>query len=93
MRRIKEIAKERDIAWDKVWYHRCQMNMLKRYPKEKDPKKRKAYEEAEKIGKKMEKKYGKKNLSPYDDFDLGMINGRLETLNWILGDDWGNLDT
>ena len=93
MRKIKEIAKERDIAWDKIWYDRHKVGMEKRYPKDKDPESRKAYERGAKLAKKMEKKYGKKNLGPYDDFDWGQLNGRLETLNWILGDDWGMLDT
>ena len=93
MRKIKQIVKERDIACDQVWYDRHQVGMQKRYPKEKDPESRKAYQHGEKVAKKMEKKYGKKNLGPYDDFDWGKINGRLETLRWVLGDDWGNLDT
>jgi hypothetical protein len=43
--------------------------------------------------KKVEEKYGKKNLGPYDDFEWGMINGKLSALRWALGDDWDFLDT
>lgn len=45
-----------------------------------------------KSAKKVEKKYGKKNLS-WDDFEWGMLNGKLSTLRWVMGDEWDNLDT
>lgn len=43
--------------------------------------------------KKVEKKYGKKGLGPHDDFEWGMINGKLSALRWVLGEDWDMLDT
>lgn len=41
----------------------------------------------------VECRYGKKNLGPWDDFEWGMINGKLSALRWVLGDDWDMLDT
>jgi hypothetical protein len=41
----------------------------------------------------VERRYGKKNLGPWDDFEWGMINGKLSALRWVLGDDWDMLDT
>jgi len=51
------------------------------------------WEMARKAAKKVEKEYGKKNLGPWDDFEWGMINGKLSALRWVLGDEWDFLDT
>lgn len=41
----------------------------------------------------IEAKYGVENLGPFDEFEWGMINGKLSMLRWMLGDEWDNLDT
>jgi len=46
-----------------------------------------------KAAKKAERKLGKVNCGPWDDFEWGMINGKLSALRWVLGDDWDMLDT
>ena len=46
-----------------------------------------------KAAKRVENKYGTKNLGPYSDFDWGMINGKLSAIRWILGEEWDMLDT
>jgi hypothetical protein len=46
--------------------------------------------------KRIEKEYGgKKGLRNYykNDFEWGMMNGKLSALRWVLGDDWDMLDT
>jgi hypothetical protein len=44
---------------------------------------------------KLEKKYRKKKLRNYyhNDFEWGMLNGKLSALRWVLGGEWDMLDT
>lgn len=50
------------------------------------------WEGALESAKKVEDIYGKENLL-FDDFNWGMINGKLSALRWVIGDEWDNLDT
>lgn len=42
----------------------------------------------------VEEDYGLAELGPWDDFEWGMLNGKLSAIRWMLGEDWeSTLDT
>jgi hypothetical protein len=40
-----------------------------------------------------EEELGPDKIGPWDDFEWGMINGKLSAIRWVLGDEWDMLDT
>ena len=107
-RLLSEILNSIDELTDKVWYDRHQMRLqliengaLKIVDKEifpidahtRRPIQRDIWKGALKAARRVEKKYGVKNLGAWSDFEWGMINGKLSALRWVLGDEWDNLDT
>ena len=106
-RRLTEIFDAIDELCTKIWYNRHQVTReqieagkIKIVEKEtfpvknhfKRPIQRDVWEGALKSAAKVEKKYGRKNLGPWDDFEWGMLNGKLSALRWVLGDEWDMLE-
>ena len=51
------------------------------------------WEGALKAARKTEEEVGRELLGPWDDFEWGVINGKLSAIRWVLGDEWDMLDT
>lgn len=107
-RRLAEIVETIDEMVTKVWYNRHQFmqeqieeGIIKIVEKETYPIKdhrtrpiqRDIWEGALKAAAEVENRFGLENLGPWDDFEWGMINGKLSALRWVLGDEWDMLDT
>ena len=107
-RSLSELLKAEDLLFHQVWYTRhwnlrikIKDGDVKLVDKESYP--RNSHEPetclkdvwlgALRAAKRVEKKYGNKNLGPWDDFEWGMINGKLSAIRWMLGDEWDMLDT
>ena len=94
-RRLTEIIDAIDELYNKVWFNRHQIlredieeGSVKIVEKETFPIKdhktrpiqRNIWEGALKAAEKVEKRFGIENLGPWDDFEWGMINGKLSSI-------------
>lgn len=86
MRKKSEILTAEEEFLDKVWYNRSFV-----YDSSKLRPDILVGREASRM--RVEEKYGEEALGPFDDFEWGMINGKLSALRWVMGEDWDMLDT
>ncbi|MBX4911678.1 MULTISPECIES: PIN domain-containing protein [Rhizobium] len=106
-RTLSELLEAENLLYRQVWYnrhhnlrHRISIGETK-VVDEIDLSKRPAqsliardtWASALAAAKRTEDEVGVENLGPWDDFEWGMINGKLSAIRWVLGADWDFLDT
>lgn len=108
-RGLTELLTAHEKLWQQVWYGRHKhrewmieqgkIRLVSKREWEKGPQNNgseiidQIWRGALRAAKKTEKELGLGDLGPWDDFDWGMINGKLSAIRWVLGDDWDMLDT
>jgi predicted nucleic acid-binding protein len=108
-RRLSEIMEAEHLLFRQVWYNRhwnlrsgvesgeikiitgSDFRKLKGYHPEFVVDE--VWERALAAAKRTEDEVGIENLGPWDDFEWGMLNGKLSALRWVMGDEWDFLDT
>lgn len=107
-RRLSEILEVEELLFKQVWYNR-HWNLrtrienrehqvvpekdYSRNPYRSDQTLDSIWKGALEAAKRTEEEVGVENLGPWNDFEWGMLNGKLSALRWVLGDEWDMLDT
>lgn len=93
-RRLAEISAAEQEMFDRVWHHR---SLQREYQLRNDGRDAAADSNASYASaarERVEATYTEPGqLGPYTDFELGMLNGKLSALRWVLGAEWDFLDT
>jgi PIN domain len=105
-RSLGEITPLLDKLWDQIWYNRHknleyqievgEVELVDQYRPEEHQRTvvRSIWERAQAAARAMEERYGPDELGPWDDFQSGMLSGKMSALRWVLGEDWETtLDT
>ncbi|WP_375272731.1 PIN domain-containing protein [Sphingomonas sp.] len=107
-RRLSEIIEAQELLFRQVWYNRhwnlriaieegrhkvLPASEYSTSPYKNDETLDTVWASALAAAKRTEEEVGMENLGPWDDFEWGMLNGKLSALRWVMGDEWDMLDT
>jgi hypothetical protein len=90
-RSAKEIMEAEQEFFDKVWYVRSLIRE-EREKKRRGGRPLPRSQTAAKARERIRRQYGADNVGPWEDFEWGMVNGKLSALRWVLGEEWDFLD-
>lgn len=93
MRSIKIISQAEEEFCDRVWYNRKLVMLEHIRNGDEEMPDEEIMDGMTKGMRDCENKYGGEEALTYDDFEWGMINGKLSALRWVLGEDWDELYT
>jgi hypothetical protein len=92
-RRLDEILAAEQEMFDRIWYDRSLVHEQEAVDQGDGAEAKRIREIAKSARTRVKETYGAENLSPYDKYEWGMINGKLSALRWVLGSEWDFLDT
>lgn len=93
-RKLAEIAAAEQEHFDRVWYHRSLQQQFRLEDAGDEAEVDRLLHIAGPGRRRVEETYtAPGQLGPYSDFELGMLNGKLSALRWVLGSEWDFLDT
>lgn len=93
-RKLTEITAAEQEFFDRIWYHRSLQREYQLEATGDGPEIDHLLAVAGPGRSRVEATYTEPgHLGPYTDFELGMLNGKLSALRWVLGSEWDFLDT
>lgn len=93
-RRLGEISDAEKELFDRIWYHRSMQHDYRLESAGDTVELTRMRSIAGPGRSRVKATYTEPGqLGPYTDFELGMLNGKLSALRWVLGSEWDFLDT